>query len=87
MSLADPESWVGIFWYTLGSALLALYAMGQASRGLCPAWLSFIHIPIFINSGVVGMLLAYSLISKGLYIAQMEKLHEQLASGTYQDKS
>ncbi len=86
MSLADPESWVGIFWYTLGSALLALYAMGQASRGLCPAWLSFIHIPIFINSGVIGMLLAYSLISKGLYITQMEKLHEQLASGTYQDK-
>lgn len=87
MSLADPESWVGIFWYTLGSALLTLYSMGQTSRGLCPAWLSFIHIPIFINSGVVGMLLAYSLVSKGIYIVQMEKLHEELVSGTYQDKS
>lgn len=86
MSLSDPESWVGIFWYTMGSALLALYAMGLGSRGLSPGWLSFIHIPIFINSGVIGMLLAYSLISKGLYIAQMEKLHEQLVSGTYQDK-
>lgn len=86
MSLSEPETWKGIFWYTCGAALLTLYAMGQSGRGLCPTWLSFIHIPIFLNNAVVGMLLAYSLVNKKLYIGEMEKLQQQLQTGTYTDK-
>ena len=83
MAMADPESWLGIFWYTIGSATVSLFTMVLVNKGLCPGWLAFVHVPIFINNGIIGILLAYSLIGKSLYVAEMEQLHEKLNTGLY----
>lgn len=80
---AERESWEGLLGYLLGLGMSAIYSMSSSSRGFMPQWLSNIYWPWAIYCKILAFFLVYSLFSKEMHVARMNKLKRDINQGTY----